>query len=172
MSVDEPIQLNFRYTQSDYVRAVRADLVSRPNIPLDCAVIAVLIGVSVALWRTADLHWLAVGSAAVSAAFALLLTSAFTIFPVLAFHRDPKFRHEYSLTFSDDGIHFCTDHIDSHLEWGIYSRAVINARSYALYHGARQFTVVPKRVFSREEQRLAFENLLTRHVANTVRRDG
>jgi hypothetical protein len=169
--VNEPIELNFRYTQRDYVRAVRQDYASRLNLPLDCAAIALLIGVSVFFWRSPDMRWLAIASAVTSAGFALLLVLAFMVIPVLAFRREPKFLDEYSLVFSHDGVHFRTHHVDSRLEWGIYSRAVIDAHSYVLYYGTRHFTVVPRRVFSGEHQRLAFEDLLTQHVSNIIRRD-
>ncbi len=92
------------------------------------------------------------------------------IIPPLAFRRDPKFRDDYSLTFSPEGIHFRTVNIDSHLQWSIYSRALIDAHSYVLYYGSRQFTVIPKRVFQSTEQRQAFEELLAQHVSQIVRR--
>jgi len=168
--MNEPIQLNFRYTQGDYVRAVRADYAARFNLPLDGAVIALLICCAIFLWRSPEGHWLAIASAVTSGGFALLLVVAFLAMPPLLFKREPKFRDEYSLVFSQDGIHFRTDHIDSRLEWGIYSRAVIDPYSYILYYGTRQFTVVPKRVFGGEDERLAFEALLTRHVPSIIRR--
>jgi len=48
---------------------------------------------------------------------------------------------------------------------------LIDAHSYILYYGSRQFTVVPKRVFQSVEQQQAFEQLLTQHVSQIVRRD-
>jgi hypothetical protein len=48
---------------------------------------------------------------------------------------------------------------------------LIDAHSYILYYGTRQFTVLPKRVFQSIEQQQAFEQLLTHHVSLIVRRD-
>ena len=45
--------------------------------------------------------------------------------------------------FSAAGIHFRTTHIDSRLDWGMYSRALIDEHSYVLYYGSRQFLVIP-----------------------------
>ncbi len=91
--------------------------------------------------------------------------------PPLAFRREPKFRDDYLLTFSQEGIHFGTAHVDSHLQWSLYSRALVDAYSYVLYYGSRQFTVIPKRVFQSAEQQQIFEQLLTRYVSDIVRRD-
>jgi hypothetical protein len=100
-----------------------------------------------------------------------MLIAAFTIIPPLAFRREPKFRDDYSLTFSPEGIHFRTAHIDSQLQWSMYSRALIDAHSYMLYYGSRQFTIIPRRVFQSGEQQQAFEQLLSQHVSQIVRRD-
>jgi hypothetical protein len=102
--------------------------------------------------------------------FALMLIAAFSVIPALAFRREPKFRDDYSLAFSAEGIHFRTAHIDSQLQWTMYSRALIDAHSYVLYYGSRQFTVVPKRVFQNTDQLQAFEQLLSERISNIVRR--
>jgi len=100
-----------------------------------------------------------------------VLVAAFTVIPPLVFRREPKFRDEYSLVFSSEGIHFRTAHIDSRLQWSLYSSALVDAHSYVLYYGKRQFTAIPKRVFVGSEQLQAFEQLLTQHISNIVRRD-
>src|SRR5207249_4891037 len=130
-----------------------------------------LAGIGAYLWRSPDLHWLGVGSVVVSALFALMLVAAFTVIPRFTFRREPKFRDDYSITFSADVIHFRTAHIDSQLQWSMYSRALVDTHSYVLYYGTRQFTVIPKRVFQSPEQQQAFEQLLTQHVLQIIRRD-
>lgn len=169
--MNSTINLPFRYLQTDYVRALRAHYASHLRLPLDILVILVLLGAGVYLWRSPGLHWLAFAAVALAVAFALVLFAAFTVIPVLAFRREPKFRDEYSLAFSPEGIHFRTAHIDSQLQWNIYSRALIDAHSYVLYYGSRQFTLIPKRVFQSADQRQAFEQLLTDRISHIVRRD-
>jgi YcxB-like protein len=104
----------------------------------------------------------------VAVLFALLLLSAFTVIPVLAFRREPKFRDEYSLTFSPSGIHFRTSKINSDIQWALYSWALIDAQSYVLYYGKESFTIVPKRVFDSSSQRDAFEKLLAEKIPRLV----
>ena len=170
-SVNPTINLSFRYAERDYVRALRAHHASRFNLRLDIVVIVALIGSGVYFWRSPSLHWLGIASIVVAVVFAILLVAALMVIPRLAFRSEPKFRDDYSLTFSLEGIHFRTAHIDSQLQWSMYPRALVDAHSYLLYYGTRQFTVIPKRVFQSVEQRQAFEQLLTKHVSQIVRRD-
>jgi YcxB-like protein len=169
--MSQTVNLSFRYAESDYVRALRAHYSSRLKVRLDifaCIVVGLL---GVYSWRSPDYHWLSVICVAASAVLALVLFAAFVVIPPLAFRSEAKFRDDYSLTFTPDGIHFRTEHIDSQLEWSIYLRALIDERSHVLYYGSRQFTVIPKRVFQNVEQQQVFEQLLNHHVSKIVRRD-
>ena len=169
--MNSTINLSFRYLESDYVRALRAHYASHLRLRLDIVVAVVLISVGVYLLQSPSLHWLGLACIVISAAFALMLIAAFTVIPPLAFRRESKFRDDYSLMFSPEGIHFRTAHIDSQLQWSMYSRALVDAHSYVLYYGSRNFTVIPKRVFESVEQQQAFDQLLTQHVSQIVRRD-
>jgi hypothetical protein len=106
-----------------------------------------------------------------SGTFALMLITAFGIIPSVIFRRETKFRDEYALTFSPDGIHFRTSHIDSQIQWGMYSRALVDSHSFVLYYGARSFTVIPKRVFQSSEQQTTFEQLLAQKVPKIIKKD-
>lgn len=169
--MNSTINLSFRYAESDYVLALRAHYATRLRLRLDIVVTIILAGIGAYLWRSQGLQWLGITCIVVAVAFSLILIAAFTIIPPLAFRREPKFRDDYSLIFSPEGIHFRTAHIDSQLQWSMYSRALIDAHSYVLYYGSRRFTVVPKRVFQSAEQQQAFEQLLIQHVSRIVRRD-
>jgi hypothetical protein len=100
-----------------------------------------------------------------------MLIAAFMVIPHLLFRREPKFRDEYSLTFSPEGIHFLTVHIDSQVQWSFYTRALISGSCYILYYGSCQFTVIPKRAFQSAQQLQTFERLLTQQIPQIVRRD-
>jgi hypothetical protein len=96
--------------------------------------------------------------------------AAFVIIPPVTFRVNPKYRDDYSLVFSAEGIHFRTVHIDSQLQWSVYSRALVDAYSYILYYGSRTFTVIPKRVFQDSEQQSALERMLGQHVPKVITR--
>ena len=169
--MNSSVNLSFRYLEGDYVRAFRAHHASRLRLCLDIVAAVVLLGLGVYFWQFPSHRWLGVVGVVAGSLFSLLLVAVFTIIPSLAFRRESKFRSEYSLTFSPDGIHFRTEYLDSRLQWSVYSRAMVDAHSYLLYYGSRQFTVIPKRVFQSAEQQQAFEQLLTQHVSQIVRRD-
>jgi hypothetical protein len=165
--VNPAINLSFRYLERDYVQALRAHYASRLRLAVDIFVILILGGIGVYLWK----DWIGILCVVISAGYALVLIAAFTVLPILIFRSQPKFRDDYSLTFSGENIHFQTAHIDSNLQWSLYSHALIDANSYLLYYGWRQFTVIPKRVFQSVEQQQMFEHLLIQQIKKIVRQD-
>jgi hypothetical protein len=169
--VNSAIHLTFRYSERDYVRALQSHYATYLYLPLD---IPVTIGVAILgryLLTSPTTYWIGLACIIISSLFAQLLIVAFTIIPSVVFHKEPKFRDDYSLTFSSEGIHFRTEHIDSQLQWDFYSSVLILPHSYLLYYGTRQFTVIPTRVFQTIEQRQDFEQLLMQYISPIVRRD-
>lgn len=164
------VSLSFRYLERDYVRALRAHYASRLRLRVDLFVTVVVVLCGAYLWSTPSWHWLGVGFVTIAVVFVLILIAAFTVIPRFVFRRERKFRDDYSLTFSAQGIHFRTAHVDSQVQWSLYSRALVDAHSYVLYYGSSQFTVIPKRVFESAEQQQAFDRLLSEHVSQIVRR--
>ena len=115
---------------------MRSDYTLRVRLRLEFVWAVGLAALGAYFWRSPNSHWFGVAFVLVSAVFSLILVAAFLVIPHLAFRHQPKFRDEYSLKFSPEGIHFKTGHIDSHLEWSIYSRALVDAHSYVLYWGS------------------------------------
>jgi hypothetical protein len=166
--MNETVHLSFRYCKSDIVRAVRSDYASRMRPRLDIVMAIGLAAAGAYLWRSPGSHSSGVFAMGASATIFLLLLAAFVIAPSLVFRLNPKYLDDYSLTFSAEGIHFRTVHIDSQLQWSLYSRALIDAYSYILYHGARTFTVIPRRVFQNSEQQSTFERMLGQHIPKII----
>ena len=163
----ETVNLSFRYAEQDYVRAMRAHYATRLRLRLDLAVTLGVAALGVYESRSGS-HTLGVTLLCVSGIFALILVGAFSMIPRISFRSQPKFRDEYSLKFSNTGIQFKTAHIDSNLEWGIYTNALIDADSVILYYGKQQFTIIPNRVFQDTSQRQALETLLRQNISNIV----
>jgi hypothetical protein len=164
------IDISFRYSEADYIRAMRAHYASRLRLPLDIAVIVLTAAMGAHFWRLPSTHWFGVSLVCMSIVFGLMLITIFFVIPLVSFRREPKFGDEYALTFSPEGIHFRTVHIDSQLQWNIYTRALIASHSYVLYYGAYSFTVIPKRVFQTDAQREAFEELIVRNLPKVTRK--
>ena len=167
--MDSTIHLTFRYTERDYVRAARSTAASRAKLWLDVPALVVSAIGGIYFLRSPSMHWYGIGMLGLSAVLILMFVAAFIVIPRMVFRSDPKFRDEYSLDFSPDGIHFHTAHVDSHLQWDVYSKALIDVYSFVLYYGTRSFTVIPKRAFQSAEQQAAFEALLVRKIPKIVR---
>ncbi|MGH9745289.1 MAG: YcxB family protein [Candidatus Acidiferrales bacterium] len=158
------INLCFRYSELDYVRAMRAHYASVLRLKLDIAAIIVTASLGVYFLLTSDSRWYGIGLLGLSVLLALMLLAAFFAIPRVIFRRETKFKDEYFLAFSSERIHFRTQHIDSALQWNMYSRALTDAHSYILYYGTRSFTVIPKRVFKSADEQAAFERLLSQKI--------
>jgi hypothetical protein len=170
--MDSTVHLSFRYSEQDYVRAMRAHLKSRLRLKVDIVVIVLAAGLGLYEWHSLDSPLWGVSLVLVSVVLALVLVVGFGIVPKMVFRGEPKFRDEYSLSFSGNGIHFQTAHINSQLEWSMYRRALVDAHSFVLYHGSRSFTVIPKRVFETPEHLANFERLISEKIPEISRRDG
>jgi hypothetical protein len=164
------VELSFRYSELDYVRAVRAHHASSIRLTFDVIFTVVLAGIGAYYWQRPGERWFGALCLVISIAFAAMLVFLFLVHPSLVFRHHPKFRDEYSLAFSPEGIHFRTAHIDSQLQWSVYSRALVDSHSYLLYYGNRQFTVIPKRVFESAGGQQAFEQLLVEKIPEIIRR--
>jgi len=169
--MDSTVHLSFRYSEQDYVRAMRAHLKSRLRLKLDIVVIVLAGALGLYEWRSLDSPWWGMGLVFLSAVLVIVLIVAFGIVPRMVFRGEPKFRDEYSLTFSGSGIHFQTAHINSQLEWSMYNRALVDIHSFVLYHGSRSFTVIPKRVFETPEHLTTFERLVSEKIPEIIRQD-
>ena len=169
MPTDSTIHLTFRYTERDYVRAARSTAASRARLWLDIPALVVSAIGGIYFLRSPSMYWYGIGMLGLSALLILMFVAAFVVIPRMVFRSDPKFRDEYSLDFSPEGIHFHTAHIDSQLQWGMYSKALIDVYSFVLYYGTRSFTIIPKRVFQSADQQAAFEALLVQKVPKIVR---
>jgi hypothetical protein len=170
VAMDESaVQLTFRYSQDDYLRAARAHVSSRLRVWLDIVVASLAVIGAFYLWRFPDMRWMSITLLCALGIFVFVLVASYTIVPILTFRREPKFRDEYSLTFSPQGIHFKTAHIDSLLQWDLYSRALVDSKSFVLYYGERSFTIIPQRVFQNKAQQELFARLLAEHVPNITK---
>jgi hypothetical protein len=98
----ETVNLSFRYVEQDYVRALRAHYAERLRLPLD---IAVIVGLAVLGVRETESgsRGFGISMLAVSGISAVMLLAAFAVIPKIVFRSQPKFRDDYSLTFSPQG---------------------------------------------------------------------
>jgi hypothetical protein len=162
----EPIAVSFRYTEDQYATGVRLHLAKRFRWKIDAPIAVGVIGLGA--------FALVAGSGiagpiimGIGALYLCILAFGWFWLPVRYYRTQPKLRDEYRLVFSEEGVAFKTDHIDSTLAWSIYQRTLADSETYLLYYGKDAFTLLPRSVFrpgSADESN--FRDLVRRKVAS------
>jgi len=167
----QPIQVKFTHTEAEYLSATRLLLFGQKVILARLIVImALVLFLSSALAVVGEYHlWgaLALGIVFNVAIFYLGVVDA----PRRVFRKDSKFRDEYALTFSEEGIALKTHQIDSKLAWSLYKQVLENKSLYVLVYdapGRMVMTVVPKRVFRHAGEESEFRELVHRKVDQSL----
>src|SRR5271169_6455226 len=107
------ISLIFSYSETDYVRAMRAHYASELRVRRDICIVVVGGMAAAYLWSSRSRHWLGVALLVLSAAVALILIAAFVVIPPWLFRRNPKLKDQFSFKFSEEGVHYDCLHIRS-----------------------------------------------------------
>ena len=168
----ESVELNFKYTEEEYLAAARLLLwrsketlirlvASYILISFGLVLLLLLIDLGLPLWVPISLILL-VGIA--------LFYGILFDFPRRYFRGDPKFRDEYSLSFSDEGIGFNTRSIKASVAWSLYTGVIENKSFYLLIYGKNiaSVSIIPKRVFRDSKQEAAFGEMLRRYIDHSL----
>ncbi len=164
----DKVELRFSLTEKEYVSAVRfyllrsGEMMARIILLFLCFagglfVLNVLLDFLLPLWSVVALIVL-VGMAWFHAYLIDL--------PRRYFRNEPKFRDEYSLTFTDAGIEFRTKNISSSIAWNLYTGVVENESAYVLIYGKNlpSLSILPKRAFRDGKEEATFREMLRRHI--------
>ena len=169
----QPIQVKFTHTEAEYLSATRLLLLGQKVLLARMVIVLALVFfgiVMVSLISEVEFPlWAAVG-------IGLLIDAGFAYMAVVdaprrLFRKDSKFRDEYALTFSEEGIALKTHQIDSKLAWSLYKQVVENKSLYVLVYdapGRMVMTVVPKRVFRHAGEESEFRELVHRKVDQSL----
>jgi len=165
--LSDAIYLTYTYTRAEYVLAMQRYYKSKLQVRRDviAGIIALLGGLYLALMTTVVwLGWLLFAAAAL-----LLALVAYGVFvlPWLIYKSQPKLKNEYRLSFSDQGIGFKSEGIDSTLQWKLYDSWRFDADFYILNHGKRDMTVIPRRVLTAGDDDRRFREMLERNIGPT-----
>jgi len=169
----DTVHLSFRYTEKEYLAAIRFYFWHSKELLARLIVSCLLFSIGLLLIY-AWLEFLI----PVWANVILMLIAGVGFFhgyvidlPRGYFRGNPKFREEYNLTFSDDGIEFKTQNINSRLAWNLYTRVLENESFYILVHGKNfhSLSIIPKRVFQNSQQERTFRELLRRNMDSNLK---
>jgi hypothetical protein len=169
----QSVQLSFRHTEQEYLAAVRYYVWHSKELLLRMIVFYVLVSIGmVLLLLLIDVPlplWVIISFIVLAgvASFQGYLVDL----PRRYFRGDPKFRDEYTLTFTDAGIEFRTTHLNASLAWSLYTDVIENDKLYILVYGKgiNTLSILPKRAFTDDRQETAFRQLLRRHVDHNLK---
>ena len=163
----EPITLIFTHREREYVAATRLSYARVYHTRF--LIILYSIVLSLGLFLISMSSEFMLGSVAVVVGLVLLLFNLYAYFvtPGQYFRRNAKLQEEYNLQFSEEGLLFRSKGLESKLEWNFYSKVWETRQFYFLCYDKDLFTLIPKRVFTSEEQQRAFSELLSRKVSAT-----
>jgi hypothetical protein len=161
----ETISLRFRYTEEEYIAATRFYLTRSTNFLIRIVLSSIFLAVGIFFLLLATLESGIPFLLTFAGVLSFLVWSLFFyIAPRQRFRSDPKFRDEYFLQFSDDGIQFKTAQIDALIQWSLYTKVLENDRFYVLIYGKNMISVIPRRAFASAQQEAAFDELLKRKL--------
>jgi hypothetical protein len=170
---NQSVQLSFRHTEQEYLSAVRyyvwhsKELLARMIIfyvlvSTGMVLLLLLFGLPFPLWAVI---------AFVVLAGVALFHGYLVDLPRRYFRGDPKFRDEYTLTFTDTGIEFRTAHLNASLAWSLYTDVIETDKFYLMVYGKgiHSLSIVPKRAFTDAGQETAFRQMLRRHLDHNLK---
>ena len=161
---DFMIRLQFRYDRSEYIRAMRSLIIRRIRWARNITTIILIASAACFFMvREGPTAWnmLLVVSVVM---YVLVLSIAVIAGPVWRYRTSPQLRDEYTLIFSDDGISFTTHHIDSRLQWSVYTSWMETDDAFLLLIGTDQISVIPRSAFRTDQEQTEFRTLVQRHI--------
>lgn len=163
--MSETVRLRFKYTEQEYVSAVRAYMRRSPEIIVRLGVFLTLMTFGTFMLSMYSDRGTLLSLIWAGVVLASVVCALFYGVPKRQFRGEPKFRDEYLLEFSDEGIHLTTANIDSKVSWNLYTSVLEQERFYLLIYGKYMMTVVPKRAFNSAKEEGDFRELLKRNLA-------
>ena len=169
----QSVQLSFRHTEPEYLAAVRYYVWHSKELLLRMIIFYVLVSAGMVL-----LLQLFGSPFPLWAVLAFIVLAGVALFqgylvdlPRRYFRGDPKFRDEYTLTFTDAGIEFRTTHLNASLAWSLYTDVIETDKFYILVYGKgiHSLSILPKRAFTDVRQETAFRQMLRRHVDHDLK---
>jgi YcxB-like protein len=158
------IELKFKYAEGEYVAAYRKYFLAKRRAFFMMTMATGLLVIGMYFLISGSDVALTVAFFSTGALLFGLLISSSILLPRQRFRNDPRFRGEYRLRFTDDGIEFHTNEIDAKISWRIYKEALETKDFFLLSDGAATLSVIPKRAFVSAEQESQFKELIDAKV--------
>lgn len=166
---NQTVKLEFTYTEAEYLAAARLLTFRDAEVIFRIVLFSVFLmgAVSILVGLFTDYPWWA-ACIATALFLAAIYYNALVQQTRKYFRGEPKFRNQYELTFSAEGITFKTAQIDAKLAWSLYTKVLEVSDVYLLIYGKdiRMMTLIPTRVFRNSIQENAFRELIDQHITS------
>ena len=170
---NDAVQLSFRYDEKEFLAATRLYFWETPALLVRLIILYVLFGFGLLLLNVLLDFVLPLWSVmALIFVAAVAWYHAYVIdLPRAHFRGDPKYRDEYTLIFTDDGIEFKTENLNAKIAWSFYTGVIENENFYLMVYGKNihSVSVLPKRAFRDSKQEATFRQMLRRYVDSKLK---
>ena len=167
----EQVDIKFQYTEKEYAKAVRKYLVFTDTIKkLDLVLAIIGVPCTLAYLFLSSFEWFSIVLLVCAVLFSGFIGLQYLYVPVMTFRKTPKFQEEYHLTFSGEGILFETATIHSELKWDAYTIFWESEDCYYLVQEEHIYTILPKRAFKGDPEKMAFERMAEAGTEYTKRK--
>ncbi len=163
-----PIEIAFTCTRDEYVLAMQRHYKTVLKVWRDliAGIVAIALGLYLIMSGMGWIAWVLLVSGVLLLA---MVAYAMLLLPSMIYNSQPKLKNEYCLAFSDDGIGFKTEGIDSTLQWSLYKSWLSDDDFYIMYHGKRDVTVLPRRTLTFDDADKRFREMLENHIGPAIK---
>jgi hypothetical protein len=166
----QSITIKFKYSQFEYVEAIQRFYRNTSKMILEVVVSLILfvIGLGVTLYMRVSLY--SVFLMVVSIFYLFVTFIFYQIIPEKRSRLESKFRDEYYLSFSQDGVKYKNSQIDNIYPWTHYQKVWEAPKYYYLIYSKEGVTIIPKRAFATLEDEQSFRQLLAEKMKSSIRK--
>ena len=162
----EPIEVRFQYTEKEYIQASRQYMfMSKLLKKSDIILPIVLLPTSVLYMFLTEFDVLSIVLCVCAVVYLMIIATLYYLIPKVSYKQNAKYQEEYYLSFSEEGIKFRTNTINSDLQWEVYKKLLENEEYFYLCQNKQIYSVIPKRAFQGEETMLQFKELALEKVS-------
>ncbi len=162
------MRISFGYDRRQVIQALRYHFISRPEIRLMLILVNVFAIASLALYIFKK-----IGPGAFlmsSFLWLLLMVSFWYILPLMVYRKSVTFKHEFSMSFSDNAFSLEHGHGSKNWEWSSLVSYLESPNFFHLYFDPRSFLLVPKDGCKDSDEVHELRQLIKKHVKKgTVR---
>lgn len=152
----------FGYDKRQVIQALRYHFISRKEIRLMLILVNVFALATITLYALKKIT--PMPFLAGSVLWIVLMISFWFILPFMVYRKAVTFKHEFSMTFSEDGFTLAHEHGSKFWEWTKLSSFLESPHFFHLYFDTRSFLLVPKSGCKDSDEVFELRNLIRSKV--------